>query len=102
MVIATDKPERIIRRIKTTPEWWFQTTRTGHRHPVTEKAQAMQAWSAALNDETDNKDKVEELEDYLEQPNDAGAPLNALVTRPDVKKKIDDETRKETATMIMR
>lgn len=61
----------------------------------------MQAWAAALNDETDDdNDEMEELEDFPKHPDENGAPMDAFDARCDVIAMIADETRKDTAAMV--
>lgn len=61
MVTTTDETERIIQWAETKFELSFQTAHIGQKDPATEEAQAMKVWTAALNDETDDNDEIEDV-----------------------------------------
>lgn len=59
----------------------------------------MQAWLAALNEETDNKEESKEFQDNAELADETKVPMEAFFTRCDAIAMIADETKKATAAM---
>lgn len=69
---ATDKLERIIRCPMTMHKPWFQTVSTGQRYHVTEEFQAMQVWSAVLQNKDKDEEEIDELQDYKKMLEETG------------------------------
>lgn len=75
--------------------------RTGQGDPNTEEAWVMQAWNAVLDDETDEKDKMEDLGGNTEQSDKTEVLTDTFGTRFDVIVTIADEKEKETAAVVV-
>lgn len=65
-----------------------------------EKAQAMQAWNAVLKDWINENNELVKLEDYLEYPDEIGAPLDPFFTPWVVIRTTIDETKKAAAATV--
>lgn len=100
MVRATDEPARIIWHAETTCVSSFQTVREGIRETATEEAWAMQARTAALFDETDNNEEIEEWEDDAKLFDEMEVSMDAFITRRDVTAMIADKPKGTSALVL--
>lgn len=100
MVTTTDDPELINWCAETTLRSSIQTALECVWDVATEEFRAIKALPAALNDETDNKDGIEEVKDNGEHSEDMEHPMGAFVTRCNVIAMKAEETEKETAAMV--
>lgn len=100
MVTAKDEPESIIQHPKTKGKSSSQTVSKGIRDATWDDASVMQAWTAVLNDGTENIEEIEMLDDDPKLYNEMEDPLDAFVRPCDVIKMIADKTKRATAVMV--
>lgn len=69
MLVATEKPQKLIQCTKMYSNTSFESVRTGCSDDRSEGARAMQLWSAVLKDEKTKDDKkIKKLQDSLKNP----------------------------------
>lgn len=79
----------------------FQKVCIWFKDPATKEEQTLQVGTAVPNDETEDKNNVEELKDYMEQPEKIEFSLYSFVTQCDVTAMIADEMKKEMSAIVM-
>lgn len=89
-----------LRRSEGAQESSFWTTGKGIRNVATKVAQAMQVWTAVLNDKSENLYESEELGVDAELTNKMAAAMDSYIMWNGVIAMVADETKKQTATLV--
>lgn len=100
LLTATNEPKQITKRTETKSKPPFQKSCNGHKDSNTKEALEMQARTAALNDETDNNEEIEQLKDYPEHHEETGVPLNVFVKLRNLIVMIANETGKMKSNIV--